>query len=712
MWKSFLPFLSWFENYDPSKLRSDFIAGLNVALVLVPQSMAYAQLAGLPVYYGLYASFLPPMMAAMFGSSHQLATGPVAVVSLMTSTALAPLAVQGSAEYISYAILLSLMVGLVQFGLGVLRMGIVVNFLSHPVVTGFTNAAALIIASSQLSKIFGVYVDSGEYHCQTIYRVAIAACSYTHFLSIIMAALAIAIMWMLKRLFPRVPNVLIAVIITSLISYIIGFERNAEVPLSAISSEEARETVRHFNKAVCEMETLSEKRTILNPKIRESRRTDGVRSVKAAMLRHEADLLQLNMSECEEKCALYRDRLRIFLFESAIGENGEKKFFSLGEVPPPWKSDRSCWRMKVGNRQLKEESLTLFGGGEVVGAIPPGLPTLQWPRINLGVMAQLLPMALIISLLGFMEAISIAKAMAAKTGQRLNPNQELIGQGVANIVGAVGQSYPVSGSFSRSAVNIQAGATTGLSSVCASVIVVIVLLFLTPWLYYLPQAVLAAIIMLAVINLIDVSAIVRAWRTQKHDGAIAVITFVFTIAFAPHLDKGIFIGVLLSLAVFLYQHMRPRLTILSKHPDGSYRDSLRWNLKRCQHICAIRFNDALFFANATYLEDKILDWVSARPHLKHVLIVGNAINELDASGEEMLSSIVDKMHDGGYEISFSGLNDAILDVMKRTHLFEKIGEDHLFRNVQAALQSIHAKAHVDSQEKVCPLLEVCLQEEK
>ena len=232
------PFLAWFRSISPKTLRADFIAGLTVALVLIPQSMAYAQLAGLPAYYGLYAAFLPPMIAALFGSSRQLATGPVAVVSLMTSAALEPLATAGSEAFIGYAVVLALFVGLFQFFLGLFRLGVVVNFLSHPVVIGFTNAAAIIIASSQLSKLFGVYVDKATHHYETIIRVIEAALSYTHWPTLFMGILAIVIMYGLKRLNPRIPNVLIAVAITTLISWFTGFEHNQRIVISDIASSE------------------------------------------------------------------------------------------------------------------------------------------------------------------------------------------------------------------------------------------------------------------------------------------------------------------------------------------------------------------------------------------------------------------------------------------------------------------------------------------
>jgi MFS superfamily sulfate permease-like transporter len=346
-----------------------------------------------------------------------------------------------------------------------------------------------------------------------------------------------------------------------------------------------------------------------------------------------------------------------------------------------------------------------MGGGAVVGTIPRGLPQLSAPKLDLGIVRDLISMAIIISLLGFMEAISIAKAMAARTGQRLDANQELIGQGLANIVGSFAQSYPVSGSFSRSAVNIQAGAVTGLSSVFSSLVVVITLLFFTPLLYHLPQSVLAAIIMMAVVGLINISGFVHAWKAQRYDGVISVISFVCTLAFAPHLDKGIMIGVVLSLGSYLYRNMRPEMAVLSRTPDGHYRNAERWGLATCKHVAVIRFNSSLIFANVNYLEVEIMKEVSMMPELRHVLLVGNGMNELDASGEVMLSGMVSKLRAAGLDISFTGLNDHVIDVMKRTHLYEKIGEGNFYRSVAQAVQAIHRGVCLKSPEHKCPLLE-------
>jgi len=339
--------------------------------------------------------------------------------------------------------------------------------------------------------------------------------------------------------------------------------------------------------------------------------------------------------------------------------------------------------------------------------VPKGLPSLSVPKIDLKVMLGLFPYAAIISLLGFMEAISIAKAMAAKTGQRLDPNQELIGQGLANMLGSIGKSYPTSGSFSRSAVNLQAGAATGLSSVFTSLAVVIVLLFFTPLLYHLPQAVLAAVIMMAVIGLINVSGFIHAWKAQWYDGAISIITFVCTLLFAPHLDKGIMIGVLLSLAVFLYKSMRPKVASLARHEDEALRCVEEHGLRECDHIAVIRFDGPLFFANSSYLEDQIADRMQAKPRLKHILIVANGINDMDASGEEILSLLVDRVRSAGMDMSFSGVNESVMKVLQRTHLLAKIGEDHIYPTMEKAIGAIHAEAHRNSQEIACPLTTVC-----
>ncbi len=701
------PFVLWFKESNRATLRADIISGLTVALVLIPQSMAYAQLAGLPSYYGLYAAFLPPMVASLFGSSRQLATGPVAVVSLMTSASLAPLAPMGSAGYVAYAIILALTVGLFQFALGILRLGLVVNFLSHPVVNGFTNGAAIIIATSQLSKLFGVTVDNAEHHYETIYLVLKSATFYTHWPTLLMGILAFGIMYGLKRLNPRIPYVLVAVIVTIVISWATGFETNYRASLSDMESEEAKELVREFNTKVKRVDELGNKRAELTPKLMQARSTDAGNFIGIIGLEHEIAVLNAEINEVSEECNELRENLRLMLFKAVEdGEEGGLRFYPKGMEPSGSKIKGGTWRMKVSNSVIDEESILMIGGGAVVGVIPKGLPKLSVPRPKISDIITLLPYAVIISLLGFMEAVSIAKAMAAKTGQFLDPNQELIGQGLSNMIGAIGQSYPVSGSFSRSAVNLQAGAFSGLSSVITSLMVVVVLVFFTPLLYHLPQATLAAVIMMAVVGLISISSFVHAWRTHRVDGFIQIITFISTLVFAPHLHRGILIGVGIALGIFIYNSMQPGMAHLSLHPDQSYRDAEHWSLQECRHIAMIRYDGNLFFANASYFENLVMDRINNMPELRHILLVANGINDMDASGEDVLSLIVDNVRSAGIDFSMSGVKESVLELMKRTHLYEKIGEDHIYPTQVMAISKIFDKAHRGSDEGQCPLLKV------
>lgn len=701
-----LPFITWFKGYNLDSFKIDFIAGITVALVLIPQSMAYAQLAGMPSYYGLYAAFLPPMIASLFGSSRQLATGPVAVVSLMTAASLEPLATAGSEGYIAYAILLALMVGLFQLSLGILRLGIVVNFLSHPVVNGFTNAAAIIIASSQFSKLFGVYVDSAEHHYETIINVCKAALHYTHFPTLFMGILSFAIMYLLKKFYPKIPNVLVAVAVTIIISWSMGFEHNNPSPISSIQSAEVQADIQEFNRLTAELEPLAQQRTktsINMDKANELHDPIGVLDAD-----HDLHIIGVRMNQTKHQIGEYRGKLRNMLFTGITKEDGTMQFYLQGTEPAGLEGDGRTWRIKIGNRPIDVQKVIMTGGGAVVGVVPKGVPSLGIPHIDMKVVMKLFPFAAIISLLGFMEAISIAKAMAAKTGQRLDPNQELIGQGVANIIGSIGKSYPTSGSFSRSAVNLQAGAVTGLSSVFTSLMVVITLLFFTPLLYHLPQSVLASVIMMAVIGLINVSGFIHAWRAQWYDGAISIITFIATLIFAPHLDKGIMVGVVLSLGVFLYKSMRPTVPSLSRHGDEDvFRCAVTHGLKECEYIDMIRFDGPLFFANASYLEDQINDRLIGKPTLKHILIVSNGINDIDASGEEIISLLIDNVRSSGRDISFSGVNESVYKVFERTHLIAKIGSDHIYPTMAKAVCSIHPITHEQGEEVECPLSTAC-----
>lgn len=684
------PFIAWFKDYNTGKFKIDFLAGLTVALVLIPQSMAYAQLAGLPAYYGLYAAFLPPMVAALFGSSRQLATGPVAVVSLMSAASLEPLATAGSAQFIAYSIALALTVGIFQFSLGVLRLGLVVNFLSHPVVNGFTNAAAIIIASSQFSKFFGVYVDSAGHHYETMVRVAQAAMDYTHLPTLLYGVFAVVVMAVLKKINPRIPNVLVAVAVTTLISYFTGYNNDARVPISAIHSPVAEEKIIQFNRSATRSNVLGEERTALGVQIDEELKKVSKghgKSIELIQLQSQAELLTLKIDEAKQNSHLLRTELRSMKF-AGVENNDILDLYPQDSIPQGMETDGNIWRLKVGNTPFELENLPVMGGGAVVGKIPEGLPQFTVPELDAKSFMKLLPTAVIISLLGFMEAIAIAKAMAAKTGQKLDPNQELIGQGLANIFGSIGSSYSVSGSFSRSAVNLQAGAVTGISSVITSVMVVITLLFFTPLLYHLPQAVLAAVIMMAVIGLVNIKGFVHSWKAQWYDGVISVLSFLVTLYFAPHLDKGIMVGVGLSMIVFLYKSMRPVVARLSMNEENVLTSADHYRLKGCRHISVVRFDGALFFANASYLDEQVAKFRTEQPDLRYILLDARGINDMDASGEEALDMLCKRVRSAKLGFAMCGVKGQVLNVMERTGLIEEIGREHMYADSKAAVTAL------------------------
>ncbi|MEE4166021.1 MAG: SulP family inorganic anion transporter [Desulfocapsaceae bacterium] len=694
-----LPFLEWFKEYGFGKFRIDLLAGITVALVLIPQSMAYAQLAGLPAYYGLYAAFLPPMVAALFGSSRQLATGPVAVVSLMSAASLQPLATAGSAEFIAYSIVLALVVGIFQFSLGVLRLGLVVNFLSHPVVNGFTNAAAIIIASSQFSKFFGVYVDNAEHHYETLIRVAQAAFNYTHIPTLFYGVGAVVIMVTLRKINPRIPNVLIAVAITTLLSYFTGFNKDEYVDVSAVKVPGVQEKLAAFNHSVEEIDRIGTERAGLGPLVDEeiarSKETHAGSSIELITLQSRVDVLTLQLNEAKQHSSDLRTAIRSMKF-AAVEEAGELVFYKKGDVPAGAETQGSTWRLSIGNGVLEPDRLKITGGGAIVGKIPEGLPTLRMPELTMKTFLKLLPTAIIISLLGFMEAIAIAKAMAAQTGQKLDPNQELIGQGLANIFGSIGSSYAVSGSFSRSAVNLQAGAVSGVSSVVTSIMVVITLLFFTPLLYHLPQAVLAAVIMMAVIGLVNIHGFVHAWKAQWYDGAISIFSFLVTLYFAPHLDKGIMVGVFLSMTIFLYKSMRPVVASLSMNEEKVLKSSEYYRLKGCRHVSIVRFDGALFFANASYLDEQVLKFRTNKPDLRYIILDARGINDMDASGEEALAMLVKRVRSAGLGFAMCGIKGQVISVMERTGLWDEVGPEHIFADSRAATAAIIDIIHNDT----------------
>ena len=547
------PFLLWIKDLsNPKTLKADILAGLTVGFVIVPQSMAYAQLAGLGPQYGLYAAFLPVLVAAVMGSSRQLSTGPVAVVSLLTAAALGEIVTDPS-SYAVYAALLALIVGLFQFLLGVLRLGFVVNFLSHPVVTGFTSAAAIIIGASQLPKVFGIRVissndsdwvsacqtlsiperiesgDVGGLHTicnadqsyETIARLLEAAFYFTHLPTLAMALMGMVGILILQRFFPRMPAILTVAVLSTAASFLIDYQ--------------------------------------------------GM-------------------------------------------------------------------------------------GGTIVNSINiNGLFSFKIPRFDFNVMGTLFVYAITISLIGFMEAISVAKSMAASTKQRLDVNQELIGQGLSNVTSSFFQGYPVSGSFSRSAVNLTAGAVTGFSSVVTAAIVGITILWLTPLLYHLPLATLAAIILMSVASLIHFAPLKHAWKVEKHDGLVGLLTFVMTLVFAPNLENGIAFGVIMSLGLFLYRTMEPNFSELSVEHGSIIASRFADDSNEASNVVKVaKWSGSLYFANAAYFETKLLELIAKNnEELKYIIVDVASIVQVDASGEQVLSGLIETCSNSGVEILFA-----------------------------------------------------------
>jgi len=554
--KRFVPFLDWIgELKNPEILKADIIAGVTVALVLIPQSMAYAQLAGLPPQMGLYAALLVPIVAALFGSSRQLQNGPVAIISLMTAAALIPLNLSAE-QYIVYAAMLAIMAGTIQVVLGLLRLGVMVDFLSHPVVIGFTNAAAIVISSLQIGKILGIDVESGKHLYETLWNLLLAIPDKTHIPTLLMGSFSILLLVLLKKFTPKLPGILITVVITILISWLTGFDQM---------------------------------------------------------------------------------------------------------------------------------------GGKIVADIESGLPSFIVPTIQTDHFSVLLLPALMIALLSFVEAFSIAKAVASKTRQHLSADQEMVGKGLANLVAGVTQGYAVSGSFSRTAVAFDAGARTGFTAIVSGIMVGITLLFLTPLLYYLPLATLAAIIVVAVVGMIHFSPFHHAWRVNPHDGFVALVVFITTLYFAPHLEWGIFIGIVLSMMFYIYRTMKPHFAEVALTDEGTYRDAKIFGLKTSSTVAFYRYDGDLYFANAGYLERKLLNAVADKPKLKVLVLDLEAVDQIDVTGEEMLSHMSERLEEAGIEFCISRAKHKVEDALKRSGLYDVIGEDHFFGKRTHAIKAIKEK---------------------
>ena len=659
-------------------LRSDVIAGLTVALILIPQSMAYAQLAGLPAHYGLYASLLPPIIAAFFGSSRQLATGPVAMVSLMTAAALEPLATAGGEAFIGYAVLLAFMVGLFQLVLGMFRLGVLLNFLSHPVILGFVNAAAIIIATSQLGKIFGVNAEKGEHHYEFVINTIREAMEHTHWPTLGMAVIAFAIMYGVRHYKPRLPAVLIAVIVTTILAWLFGFAEHSTVRLDQIADQKIRIALVYDAIQAKHGANLRGK-YIAAQKEYEAMAADPERGEEALMAgRQQLEQIALRLEQLKEEGQSHHKELFATPFYS-IGRGEQIKLYTKEQIKSITGEKSKIYGQDWHITSYKNDLVEIQAGGQVIGKVPGGLPGFRMPSFDLSAITHLIGATIAISLIGFMEAISIAKAMAARTRQRLNADRELIGQGMSNIVGSMFQAYPVSGSFSRSAVSINAGAVTGFSSVVTVVAVAITLLLLTPLLYYLPQATLAAVIMVAVAGLIKLKPMIHAWQANRHDGIVTMVAFVFTLALAPQLEMGILFGMLLSLVLLLFRLMKPRVVFPAHNEHLLPAEAVAAGVLDDRRIVRMRFEGSLVFANVAFFEDQLQKMLASTPELKVLIIDGVSIREVDASGDEMLREYFRRLTESGVKVLFTRIREPVLDVFKRTHMFDDVGKENFHR---------------------------------
>ena len=549
--KELIPILEWLPNYNSSRLKGDFIAGITVSIILIPQGIAYALIAGLPPIYGLYCALVPQLVYAIFGSSRQVAIGPVAMDSLIVATGVSTLALAGSDSYIAIAILLAFMVGSIQFLLGVFRLGFIVNFLSKPVISGFTSAVALTIGINQFRNLFGVdFVQSDQiqYVLEDIWFNIIDFNSHTTVIGLI----SVGVIILLRRINKKIPNALLVVVVGIL-------------------------TIRYF---------------------------------------------------------------------------GDE-----------------------------------FSDVAIVKDIPSGLPSFSFPEMDISQMRELLPIALTLVMVGYLETISIGKSLEAKQDEyKLRPNQELIALGLSNMLGSWFKAYPSTSSFSRSAINQESGATTGMASLVSVVMVLLTLLFLTPLFYHLPKTVLAAIIIVAVFGLVNIKEAIFLWKANNLDFWLLVITFFSTLLFG--IEYGIMIGVGLSLIILIFRTSRPYVAELGKVPDSDfYRNKERFNeVILDDEVLVFRFDAQLFYANASYFIETLELMVEEKgSHLKLIVLDAESINRVDSTGVEMLKERIRFYHKKNILFYFAGVKGPVRDHLFRGKILDIITLDHFYMRVNGAV---------------------------
>lgn len=547
----YLPILDWGRGYNGTLLTNDLVAAAIVTIMLIPQSLAYAMLAGLPPEIGLYASILPIMAYALFGTSRALAVGPVAVISLMTLTAASAIAPAGSPEFIAAALILALLSGLILLVMGVLKLGFLANLLSHPVVSGFITASGIIIATSQLKSILGIRA-SGEAMPELI-RTLAANAGQTSFPTLVIGVLATAFLfWVRKGLKPLLV------------------------------------------------------RLGLKPRI--------------------ADLT------------------------AKAGPIAAVAFSTLAVV--------------LLGLEAK--------GVKVVGQIPQSLPPLTVPLFDAALWQRLAVPALLLSIIGFVESVSVAQTLAAKKRQRINPDQELIGLGAANIAASLSGGYPVTGGFARSVVNFDAGAETPAAGAYTAIGIAIAALFLTPLLASLPIATLAATIIVAVLSLVDFKPLRHVWHYSKPDFTAMAATILVTLL--AGVEPGVIVGVGLSLALFLWRASRPHAAIVGRVPETEhFRNVKRHKVLTDPRILTIRIDESLTYLNARWLEEFVLEQVADHPEIRHLILMCSAVNGIDASALESLEAINHRLSDSGVKLHLSEVKGPVMDALERVHLVDQLG---------------------------------------
>ena len=550
MLKRYLPILEWGLTYNRSILTNDLMAAVIVTIMLIPQSLAYALLAGLPPVVGLYASILPLVLYAVFGTSRTLAVGPVAVVSLMTASAAGAVAAQGTPEYLEAAITLAMLSGIMLAVLGFLRLGFLANLLSHPVISGFITASGILIATSQLKHILGI--SAGGDNWPAMLGSLAASLDTTNF-------------WTLA----------------------IG------VPVT------------------------------------------------------------------------------LFLFWVRKGAKPALQKMGL----PPRAADMTAKAGPVVAVVLTILAVLAFDmqhrGVSLVGAIPQGLPPFAMPSTDSSLIEKLWVPALLISIIGFVESVSVAQTLAAKRRQRIAPDQELIGLGASNIASAFSGGYPVTGGFARSAVNFDAGAETPAAGAFTAIGIALATLFLTPLLFSLPIATLAATIIVAVLSLVDIKTPGLLWRYSKSDFTAHIATIIITLL--AGVELGVIAGVGVGLMLYLWRASRPHAAIVGRVPETEhFRNVERHQVFTVPHVLSIRIDEALTYLNARWLEEYVLEQVADHPAVRHVILMCSAVNEIDASGLESLEAINHRLHDGSIGLHLSEVKGPVMDRLKRTHFLDEL----------------------------------------